>query len=55
MTDEKGREDLSLADYQCLPPKSQDQDDIRNQVEQNEKDINRKKVPGFYTSQQLVI
>uniref|UniRef100_A0A2I3LEY6 Coiled-coil domain containing 15 n=1 Tax=Papio anubis TaxID=9555 RepID=A0A2I3LEY6_PAPAN len=31
MTDEKGREDLSLADYQCLPPKSQDQDDIRNQ------------------------
>uniref|UniRef100_G1R792 Coiled-coil domain containing 15 n=1 Tax=Nomascus leucogenys TaxID=61853 RepID=G1R792_NOMLE len=31
MTDEKGREDFSLADYQCLPPKSQDQDDIRNQ------------------------
>ncbi|XP_072878122.1 coiled-coil domain-containing protein 15 isoform X5 [Chlorocebus sabaeus] len=31
MTDDKGREDLSLADYQCLPPKSQDQDDIRNQ------------------------
>uniref|UniRef100_A0A2K5R5N1 Coiled-coil domain containing 15 n=1 Tax=Cebus imitator TaxID=2715852 RepID=A0A2K5R5N1_CEBIM len=32
-----------LADYQCLPPKSQDQDNIRNQVEQNKKDINRKK------------
>ncbi|XP_018891271.3 coiled-coil domain-containing protein 15 isoform X10 [Gorilla gorilla gorilla] len=31
MTDEKGREDFSLADYQCLPPKSQDQDDIKNQ------------------------
>ncbi|KAL4688054.1 hypothetical protein H8957_004725 [Semnopithecus entellus] len=31
MTDEKGREDFSLADYQCLPPKSQDQDGIRNQ------------------------
>ncbi|XP_030773517.1 coiled-coil domain-containing protein 15 [Rhinopithecus roxellana] len=31
MTDEKGREDFSLADYQCLPPKSQDQDGIINQ------------------------
>ncbi|XP_011789977.1 PREDICTED: coiled-coil domain-containing protein 15 [Colobus angolensis palliatus] len=30
-TDEKGREDFSLADYPCLPPKSQDQDGIRNQ------------------------
>lgn len=35
MTDGKGREIFSLASYQCLPPKPQVQDFMRDQVGQN--------------------
>lgn len=42
MTNEKGREDFSLAGYQYLPPKLQDQAFIRDQVEHNQKEIERK-------------
>lgn len=40
MSSEKGREDSSLAGYQYLPPKLQDQTFIRDQVEQNRKEMN---------------
>lgn len=35
MTDGKGREVFSPASYQCLPPKLQVQDFMRDQVGQN--------------------
>lgn len=47
---EKGREDFSLAGYQYLTPKFQDQVIIRDQVQHSQKkqEIGNK-VTGFYT------
>lgn len=42
MTNEKEREDFSLAGCQYPPPKLQNQVFIRDQVEQNKKDVKRK-------------
>lgn len=42
MSCEKGREGSSLASYQYLPPQLQDYTFIRDQVEPNEKEINRR-------------
>lgn len=42
MSSEKGREGFFLASYQYQPPQLQDYTFIRDQVEQNKKEINRR-------------
>ena len=43
---EKGRKDFSLASYQYLPPKLQDQASIRDQVESSQKSHGRRSLVG---------
>ncbi|XP_029064967.1 coiled-coil domain-containing protein 15 isoform X4 [Monodon monoceros] len=53
MTNEKGKEDFSLAGYQYLPPKRQDQAFIRDQVEHNQEEREEIKQLDFIHFQQL--
>lgn len=41
MIKEKGKDDFSLADYQSLTPKGQDQAFVRDRAEQNKRGRNR--------------
>lgn len=52
MADEKGREDFSLKDYQCQPPKLQFQDLLRDPVGRIKKRLKKqqiKKLNFIYT------
>ncbi|XP_049712645.1 coiled-coil domain-containing protein 15 isoform X5 [Elephas maximus indicus] len=52
-TEEREREDFALAGSRCLPPKLQDQTFIRDQVEQNKKNVFPKQPSSFLREEKV--